>query len=142
MKLETMNTQTFCAAALLACSPFLGGCQTGGARPPVNTMKYNYETTAKFAVMDDRVQRSVTCPGLQERKTEDGRLEVAANIRNRENRRIEVQVQCVFKDLQGFEVDSTPWETLILTENSQETVRFTAMNNKATDYTVRVREAR
>lgn len=136
-----MKTQSFYLAALVAGSALIGGCQTGGARPPLNTTKYNFETTAKFAVMDDRVQRSVTCPGLQERKTEDGRLEVAANIRNRESRRIEVQVQCVFKDVQGFEVDSTPWETLILTENGQETVRFTAMNNKATDYTVRVREA-
>ncbi len=128
--------------ALAAATLVLAGCATGGARPPVNTTKYNFETTAKFALMDSRAQRSVTCTGLQEGRTEDGRLQVAANIRNRENRRIEVQAQCLFKDPQGFSLDETPWQTLILTENGQETVRFTAMNKKATDYEVRVRGAR
>lgn len=127
---------------LLSAGALLTGCATGGARAPVNTTKFNYETTAKFALMDSGTQRSVTCSGLQERKLEDGRLEVSANLRNRENRRIEVQAQCVFKDVQGFSQDETPWQTVILTENGQETVRFTAMNPKSTDYTVRVRQAR
>ncbi len=138
MKLHCLSLISLAASAVL-----LTGCATEeGAKPPVNTTKFNYETTAKFALMDSRAQTSVTCTGLQERHTEDGRLEVAANVRNRENRRIEVQVQCVFKDPQGFSVDETPWQTLILTENGQETVRFTAMNNKATDYEVRVRSSR
>ncbi len=137
-----MKNSILCLAAILSVVPLLGGCQTGGAKAPVNTVKYNYETTAKFALMDSRAQRSVTCTGLQERKSEDGRLEVAANLRNRENRRIEVQAQCLFKDPQGFALDETPWQTVILTENGQETIRFTAMNNKATDYEVRVRSSR
>jgi Protein of unknown function (DUF1425) len=128
--------------ALCTGGALLAGCATGGARPPVNTVKYNVETTSKFALMDDRAQRSVTCTGLQERKTEDGRLEIAANLRNRENRRIEVQAQCLFKDPQGFSVDESPWQTVILTENGQDTLRFTAMNNKAADYEVRVRSSR
>jgi hypothetical protein len=130
-------------AVLFATASLLAGCasSSGGARPPINTTA-NFETTAKFALMDDRAQTSVTCTGLQEGKTEDGRLQVAANILNQENRRIEVQAQCLFKDPQGFALDETPWQTLILTENGQETVHFTAMNNKATDYEVRVRGAR
>jgi hypothetical protein len=137
-----MKIQAFYLTILLAAGTVLPGCATGGARAPVNTTKYNYEVTAKVALLDDRVQRSVSSPGVQERRREDGRLEVAANLRSRENRRLEVQVQCVFKDPQGFEVDSSPWQTLILTENGIETVRFISMNTKAADYTVRVREAR
>ena len=73
----------------------------------------------------------------------DGRLELTANLRNREERRIDVQVNCVFKDEQGFPIgDDTPFQTLILTENAQEAVRFVSMNNRAKKYTVRVREAR
>src|SRR5438067_10664135 len=90
--------------ALAAGSTLLAGCATGGARPPVNATQYNFETTAKFALMDDRAQRSDTCTGLQEPKNDDGRLEIAANLRNRENRRIEVQTQCLFKDPQGFAI--------------------------------------
>ncbi len=125
------------ATALLITS-----CATGGARLPENSGKYNQEQDARFVLMDSGAQRSVTCPGLQEGKTADGRMEVAALVRNRENRRLEVQVQCVFKDVQGYAVEETPFQTLILTENAQETVRFTATSVKATKYTVRVRQTR
>lgn len=115
----------------------------GGAYAPKNTTKFALENEAKFVTLDYRVQRSVTCSGLQERALEDGRLEVAANVRNRLERRIQVQIQCVFKDAQGFGTgDETPWQDLILTETGQETVRFQSFNDKAKGYTIRVREAR
>jgi len=129
------------AACALGTSLFVG-CQTGGAKPPINTTKYDTENRSSFVLLDSRAQRSVTCMGLQERRLEDGRLEVAANVRNRENRRIQVQIDCQFKDEQGFVVDATPFQTLILTENAQESVKFTSMNDKARKYTFRVRQAR
>lgn len=135
--------KTLIVCALAAASLFLTGCQgTGGASLPKNTTKYDYENTANFVLMDPQVQRSVTSSGIQQRTTEDGRLEVVANVRNRERRRIEVQISCVFKDEQNFPTgDETPWQTLILTENAQEGVKFTSMNNKAKGYTIRVRQA-
>jgi hypothetical protein len=64
-------------------------------------------------------------------------------VKNREDRRIQVQVQCVFKDEHGFSTgDETPWENLILAENSTEAVHFTAMNTQARNFTIRVRQAR
>lgn len=115
----------------------------GGPYPPKNSNKYALENQAKFVAADYGAQRSITCTGMQERVLEDGRLEVAANLRNRLNRRIQVQAQCVFKDAQGFGTgDETPWQDVIFTENTQETVRFTSLNDKARGYTVRVREAR
>lgn len=123
-------------------SVLLTGCQSGGAKPPLNTTKYNLESTSKFVLLDSRAQRSVTCTGLQERPLEDGRLEVAANIRNRENRRIEVQIDCQFKDEQGFMVEEVPFRPIFLAENEQRTVRFVSMNNKPRTYTIRVRSSR
>ena len=74
---------------------------------------------------------------------EDGRLEVVANVKNREARRIQVQINCVFKNDLGVSTgDETPFQTLILAENSTEAVRFTAMNALAKKYTIRVRQAR
>ncbi len=141
------------AALLVGCRPaaqsISSATQTvvtghpGGPYPPKNTGKYALENQAKFIAADYGAQRSITCTGMQERVLEDGRLEVAANLRNRINRRIQVQVQCVFKDAQGFGTgDETPWQDVIFTENTQETVRFTSLNDKARGYTVRVREAR
>ncbi|MSU19793.1 MAG: DUF1425 domain-containing protein [Pedosphaera sp.] len=130
--------------AILALSAALvTGCRSsGGASPPVNTTKFDLENQANFVLLDKATQRSVTSSGIQVRPLEDGRLEIAANIRNRESRRIQVQVNCEFKDDQGFTVDDTPFQTLILSENEQKTIRFVSMNNKAKKFTVRVQQAR
>ena len=133
----------FSAAALAA---IITGCATGGsdhgAYPPLNTTNYNLEATAKFVLFDAGAQRSVTCTGLQEGRTVDGRLKISANLRNRENRRIEVQANCVFKDAQAFTVDETPFRTVILDENATEGITFEAFNTNAVKYTIRVRQAR
>ena len=96
-----------------------------------------------MVLLDPGVQYSVTYTGIQETTLPDGRLEVVAHLRNRENRRIEVQANCVFKDLNGFSTgDETPFVTVILTENGTEDARFVSMNNLAKKYTIRVRQAR
>ncbi len=137
-----MKNRILSICAALAAMAIFAGCQSnGGAYLPKNTTKYNYEDSEQLVLMDGMVQRSVTSPGIQQTRLPDGRLEVAANLRNREGRRIQVQTQCEFKDGQGFTLDSTPWNTLILTERGQETVRFTSMNDKAQRYTIRVRQA-
>jgi len=102
-----------------------------------------YEGREPVVLMDPGVQYSVTCSGVQEQTLPDGRLEVIAHLRNRENRRIEVQANCVFKDQNGFTTgDETPFIMVILTENGTEDVKFVSMNNLARRYTIRVRQAR
>lgn len=122
----------------------LAGCTTEpGPYLPQDTTKYTVENTEKFVLLDRPAQYSVTCTGLQERVLPDGRLEVVANIKNRENRRLQIQVNCVFKDEQGFSTgDETPFQNLVLAEYSTEAVRFTAANTLAKRYTIRVRQAR
>src|SRR4051794_20322012 len=84
----------------------LTGCETTprdtGAYVPVNATVNDLENHERIVLLDPRVQTSVTCSGIQQRTADDGLLEVTANLRNRENRRIQVQVNCVFKDDQGF----------------------------------------
>lgn len=139
-----MNTKPFAFALAVTVLALLGGCATEpGPFAPQDTTKYTLENTDKFVLLDKPAQNSVTCTGLQERVLADGRLEVVANVKNRENRRIQVQANCVFKDEQGFSTgDETPFQTLILAENSTEAVHFTAMNTLAKRYTIRVRQAR
>jgi hypothetical protein len=126
--------------------PLLGvisGCKSHlGAYAPVDATATTVENTSKFALLDPAAQRSVTCLGLQETRLADGRLQVVANVLNRENRRIQVQINCVFKDAQGFPVEDTPFQNLFLDENAQEGVKFVSGNDKAQRYTVRVRQAR
>ena len=125
---------------------FAGGCASDhspGPYLPESVQTPPYENTERFVLLDPGAQYSVTCPALSERWLVDGRLEVTAQMRNRENRRIEVQANCVFKDQNGFTLgDETPFQTVILTENATEQVRFVSANNLARKYTIRVRQAR
>ena len=131
----------FGTAALVVIGSGCASTETG-AYAPQNTDQFNYEATAPFVLMDKGAQNSVTVADIRSETLPDGRLQVAANVRNRENRRIQVQTNCEFKNADGFAVDSSPWQTLILTENSMETVQFASMNKDAKRYTIRVREAR
>jgi hypothetical protein len=131
----------FGAAVLAAIGSGCASTETG-AYAPQNTDQFNYEMTAPFVMMDKGVQNSVTVADTRSETLLDGRLQVAAIVRNRENRRIQVQTSCEFKTADGFAIDSSPWQTLILTENSMETVQFASMNKDAKRYTIRVREAR
>ena len=139
-----MNTKSVSLLVPALALVLLAGCATEpGPFAPLDTTKFTLENSDRFVLLDQPAQVSVTCTGLQERPLADGRLEVVANVKNRESRRIQVQINCVFKDEQGFSTgDETAWQTLILSENATEAVRFTAMNTQAKKYTVRVRQAR
>jgi hypothetical protein len=155
-----MKTKTTVLLVLSAGGVALSGCReasesaqsatryvitghAGGAYTPKNVNKYDLENSTKLVLLDKGVERSVTCSGIQERVLDDGRLEVTANLRNRLNRRIEVQANCVFKDERGFPTrDEAPFKTLILTENAQEAMTFVSLNNQARTYTLRIRQAR
>ena len=140
--------RTIIALSLLTLAGALfTGCETTpidhGAYVPLNTTVNDLENHEMVVLLDQRVQTSVTCPGIYQKTLPDGRLDVVANIRNREGRRIQVQINCVFKDDQGrpTEGDETPFQNLILTENAQEPAHFVSMNNLARRYTIRIREA-
>jgi hypothetical protein len=130
--------------ALLASGLVLiTGCASDhGAYTPQNTVVNNLEDVSSFVLFDQGAQDSVTCDGFEPQRLTDGRLQVAANLRNRQNRRIQVQLNCEFKDAQGFVLDSTPFQNFFLDENAQQGVTFVSMNDKAVRYTIRVRQAR
>ena len=110
----------------------VGGAAGCASKPgpylPQDTAKYTLENTEAFVLLDRPTQHSITCTGLNEKTLPDGRLEVVANVKNREDRRLQVQVSCVFKDAGGAPTgDETPWRNLILSEYETQAVSFTAM---------------
>jgi len=136
-----MNTKPIAFLAAAALLALAAGCVATGPYAPLDTAKFTLENTERFVLLDPPTQAQVTCTGLQEVWRDDGRLEVVANVKNRENRRVQVQINCVFKDDQGFSTgDETPFQTVTLAEHSTEAVRFTAMNQSARKYTIRVRQ--
>jgi len=132
------------ALPVLALAP--AGCSgpphDHGAYVPLNVAVNDLENHTSLVLFSSGVQYSVTCPGIQEVRLPDGRLQITAHLRNREERRIQVQANCDFKDSQGFVIDSTPFQNVFLDENAQQDVQFIAMNDSPRQYTIRVREAR
>ena len=137
-----MNFQRKLLSALALTGALLAGCGTSPApvAPPDNT-KYTIENTDKFVLLDQAGPAAITCTGLQERVLPDGRLQIVANVKNREAHRVKVQVNCVFKDDQGFTTgDETAFQNVSLPENATQAVKFTSANNLARKYTIRARE--
>jgi len=143
-----MKTIAIVFSIAIAAAMFNTGCRSDGTYDrgpyvPEQSKTPAHENKEPVVLLDPGVRYSITVSGTQTRELADGRLEVIAQLRNRENRRIEVQANCVFKDLNGFIVgDESPFQTVILTENATEQVKFTSANNLAKRYTVRVRQAR
>jgi uncharacterized protein YcfL len=139
-----MKTKLIPAIAL--STVLLAGCSSThdkGPYLPQQSKTPAYENTEKLVLLDPGVQYSITCTGINEHTLADGRLEITTQLRNRENRRIEVQANCVFKDAAGVTTgDESPFQTVILTENVTEQVKFTSVNNLARKYTIRIRQAR
>jgi len=139
MKMKLIPAMAFAATMLAGCS----STYDHGPYLPQQSKTPAYENTEPIVLLDPAVRYSLTCTGINEHTLADGRLEITVQLRNRENRRIEVQANCVFKDAAGVTTgDETPFQTVILTENATEQVKFTSMNNLAKKYTIRARQAR
>lgn len=106
------------------------------------TTKYTLANTERFVVLDPPSHYSIACTGLQERMI-DGKLEVIANVRNLENRALKLQVQCVFRDAEGFPTgDDTTFRPLVLDRYETAAVRFQSATPQTRSYTIRVRQLR
>ena len=121
---------------ILSACVIIAGCGAPVAQQAAAT------NNSKFVALGTLGDRTVKCTAMQETQLADGRLQVRANILNLINKRVDLQVSCSFKDEQGFAIDATPFQTLILDETAQETVEFISFNAQAKYYTVRVRLAR
>jgi hypothetical protein len=119
----------------------LAGCQTKtDSFRSAESTKYTIENTEKFARLDMATQAAIICTGLQEHFSDAGRLEVVANVKNRESSSIHVRVRCIFKDASGFAIgDETAWQMITLTDEATEAVRFSATSKLARKYTIVVR---
>ncbi len=140
LTMKTKHLVIFAATA--AGLALFAGCVTHLA-PPQDTTKYTVENTEKFVLLDEPTQLAISCTGLQEIVQPDGRLiEIVANVKNRERQPIQIEINCVFRDEQGFSIgEGGPFQTLILAGRLTEVVHFKAPVANARKYTIRVRQA-
>lgn len=128
-----------CAAVTL-----LAACSTPlQPTPAAETTKYTLENTDRFALIDGAEQHAISCTGLMELPLADGRLEIVANLKNRESQPLKIEASCAFQNAAGdLVLEDSPWQAVTLPENATVSVHFTATTTAAKKYTVRVRDAR
>jgi uncharacterized protein YcfL len=129
----------------LALIPFvciLFGCTSEGPYVPAERQpSLEVENTA--VLMDQELSDIVAVDLQKAERSTKGKLKAFANVRNRTNNDITLQVQTVFRDAAGFSIDDdTAWETIILTANETRTITTTSTSSKAEKYTVRIRMMR
>ncbi len=136
------NRPTALAAALLALAA--AGCSTThGPLAPQDSTKFTLSNTHRFAALDPASEAAVDCTGLQAGLLADGRLEVVANLRNRQTRPFRVQIRSVFLDGKGLPAtQGGAWRSLQIGPGATEVVRLAAADPSAVTYTIEVREAR
>jgi uncharacterized protein YcfL len=129
--------------SLALCCAALTGCAVAPGTEPQDSAKFTVENTDQFSALDPATEAAVSCTGLQERMLGDGRLEVVANVKNRGNQPVTVDIRCLFLDDRGVtsEVEA-PWKPLALEPDATEVVRFTSADATAKKYAIRVRGAR
>ena len=141
LTMKTKHLVIFAATA--AGLALFAGCVTHLA-PPQDTTKYTVENTEKFVLLDEPTQLAISCTGLQEIVQPDGHLlEVVANVKNRGSEPTPIEINCVFKDDQGFSIgEEMPFQTYILAGRLTAVVHFKAPGLTARKYTIHVRQVR
>jgi hypothetical protein len=128
--------------ALLVGLGALEGCSLATVSPPQETTKYRVENTEQFIAVDEATADAVNCTGLQQARRSDGRLEVVANVKNRLDREIAVQLQCGFRNGIGFPLhDETLWQTATLPGFATQAVHFVSADGRAEKFSIRIRFA-
>ena len=127
---------------LVALGFMLIGCAHEGPYVPSQRQPApEFENTT--VVLDREISGLVAVDLQHAERTHQGKLKGMANIRNRTNQDLTLQVQTVFRDVNGFSInDDTSWDTIVLTANETRTVGATSTTPKADRYTIRIRMMR
>lgn len=131
-------------AVLAGALGLLVGCASAPKPPSVQeSIKYTVDDTGRVAFADPLSRDSIEVTGLQERFLADGRLDMVAVVKNKSSQATKVEVQCVFRDIDGFvAAQATDWKPLSLGAQASETVHFTASTTVSRRYTLRFRQAK
>ena len=135
--------KTFIHLTLALTAILIAGCATdeGPYVPTQHAPSTELENTA--VILDREISDRIAVDLQDAERTRQNKLIARANIRNRRNEDLRVQVQTVFRDSKGFSINArTAWETMVLTANETRTVSAISTSNKADRYTIRIRMMR
>lgn len=90
----------------------------------------------------DLVLKNLNVVKLESQKQEDGRLKVLLSMQNEKNKDLWADIQVVFRDDKGTELERTSWEAVQFHRRDVSSYERTSLNQKATDYRVVIRNTK
>ncbi len=118
------------------------GCSSEGPYVP-SERRPSPEIENTAVALDEELKGLIAVDAQDAERTTQGRLKAMANMRNRTNQDLTVQVQTIFRDANGFSIDDdSAWETIVLTANETRTVGSVSTSKKADRYSIRIRMMR
>lgn len=119
------------ALSIFACGP----AKVGSNPDPVQHQE-------RLLLLDRAYKPYLKVVSEKVRRLESGQLEVIMEIQNKRNKDLWTDIQVVFKDADGVEVDKTNWEPKIFHRREVTTYKKISLPATATDYRVVIRKAK
>ena len=121
---------------LLAFLPFMPGC-AGPYKPDVN--KAPVQEKEKVILLDHGLTYYINIVKQGASRLPGGQLVVKMELENEEDKDVWVDIQTVFRGTDGFEVEKTDWEPILLHRRTVTTFQRNSLNVAAADYRVLIR---
>lgn len=117
----------------------LAGCE-GAYRARRNT-RADLENRESVVVLTSKLRDTIAVESQRAKWSPANLLEIQARLRNRTEKPVQVEVQTVFKDADGFSTnDNTVWTRMLFEPNETKIYRVNSLNTKARRFTIRIRE--
>lgn len=133
-----MNWKHYALILCVAGACFVSGCK----KAPYEAERVSdVEAKLPVLIMDKACKKAVAISNERASWTPDSRLITEVTLVNQTKDTYRVQVQTSFKDADGFEVQATNWELILIPPSGMTSYKATALNTKAEKYNVRIRTA-
>jgi len=112
------------------------GAINGGETPDKDSDFNNLE------VVDPVLANKIALLRIGSQRGPNGLLGVFAGLKNKTARRLEIEIETIYKDKSGNELNTGSWIHLTLGPNALQDYRSSAILEAAVDFLIRVRRAR
>lgn len=118
------------ATTFYACGPAKVKSNTNPVQDRERLLLVDRNYKSALRIVDEKVRR-----------LESGQMEIIMRIQNRKNDDLWSDVQVIFEDADGVEVDKTNWEPVMFHRREITTYKKVSLTPNAQDYRVVIREA-
>jgi hypothetical protein len=93
-------------------------------------------------VVDPVLANKIALLRIGSQRGANGLLGVFAGLKNKTARRLELEIETIYKDQSGNDLNTGSWIHLTLSANAEQDYRSSAISEAAVDFLIRVRRAR